>query len=443
MKQLPRYYDKKFLHFLYHPRDFLYYDSVANGKFPDIFMFRFLWRKVIVCHNPDLVKQILVDEHRIFGKSPAFQVIAEMLGKGLLTAEGDFWKKQRRLIQPAFHKKRLDDVAMIAAKSTERTIAEKLLQNGEKPVDFSREMVALTIEIITKALFGSQISQDVEAVWTHMNYVNKVGIMRIRNPFQPPRWLPTRQNQKVKDAVTLINTVILGIIAERHKTAETHDDLLQMLLDVEDADTGERMSDQQIRDELITLFVAGHETTVNTLTWAIYELGRNDAILAKAKNEINEVLKGKTPGFDDMMRLPYLGQIINETMRLYPPAYAIPRITLEKTTLMGCEIPKGTNVMINAFALHRNPKYWENPLKFQPERFENIDLKGDRKHLFIPFGAGPRICIGNNFALMELTIILAILLQKTNFHLVDKSDIPEDLLISLKVKKPVEVVFKH
>ena len=230
------------------------------------------------------------------------------------------------------------------------------------------------------------------------------------------------------------------VIANRRKAVTpASDDLLQMLLDVEDADTGERMSDKQISDEVKTLFVAGHETTVNGLTWAVYEICRNPEIYTKLKAEIAEILQGKIPTFLDLPQLKYVTCIINETLRLYPPAYAVPRQAINDDVILGYKIPANMNIVVNILALHRHPDHWDAPLTFRPERFEAIDLKGDRKHLYIPFGAGPRICIGNNFALMEMSIILVMLFQQLDFELKDTSKVEENLYITLKPSRAVMV----
>jgi cytochrome P450 len=436
----PRYREQKFMNFLKNPRDFLYNDTIAqNGEYADIFRFEIFFRRVIVCAHPDAARHILVDNHRNYAKSDAFKVIGQMLGNGLLNSEGDFWKKQRRLIQPAFHKKRLELVADITVQATERLLRDNLLLQTEK-VDFAREIVGLTIEIVTKALFGSTISASIGEVWSNMNLVNRVGIQRIRNPFAAPTWVPTKQNREVEAVVQLIDRVTMEIIENRRNSAP-EDDLLQMLLDVQDEDTGERMSDRQIRDEVITLFVAGHETTVNAISWAVFELGRNADIYTKAKAEVKAVIGDRTATFDDVMRLPYLANIVNETLRLYPPAYAVPRMSIEEDEILGFRIPKKTNIMLNIFAIHRHPKYWDEPLVFRPDRFQNIDLKGDRKYTFFPFGGGPRICIGNNFALMEMTLILAVLLQRTDFRHDITQPIAEDLFLTLKPAEPIMVSF--
>ena len=437
----PRYREQKFMNFLKNPRDFLYNHTVAqNGDYADLFRFEIFFRRVIVCAHPEAARHLLVDNHRNYAKSDAFKVIGQMLGNGLLNSEGDFWKKQRRLMQPAFHKQRLQVVADITVQATQRLLHQNLLQRAEK-VDFAREMVGLTIEIVTKALFGSTISASIAEVWSNMNLVNRVGIKRIRNPFAAPTWIPTRENREVEAVVKLIDRVTMEII-ENRRNATPEDDLLQMLLDVQDEDTGERMSDRQIRDEVITLFVAGHETTVNAIAWAVFELGRNPEIYAKAKAEIQTIIGTRTPSFDDVPKLTYLANLVNETLRLYPPAYAIPRVSIADDEILGYRIPKNTNIMLNIFAIHRHPKYWHEPLTFNPDRFANLDLKGDRKYTFFPFGGGPRICIGNNFALMEMILILTVLLQQADFQHDIKTPIDEDLFLTLKPSQPIKVEFK-
>lgn len=430
----PKYQPKDRFEFLSNPHSFLYRDTIT--PFPHIFQFNVLWRKVYVIQNPTDVKAILQEESRNYRKSRVFKILATLLGKGLLTSEGDFWKKQRRLIQPAFHKHRLEEMVKIAVNSTEESIQNYWSKQTE-PIDFGREMVKLTIEILTKALFG-EVPKGTDIMWAELNKINQHAIHQIRNPIAPPMWLPLPSHLKIKESIRKIDKIVLDLIQSRRQSTAQHHDLLTMLLETEDAETGEKMSDRQIRDEVMTLFIAGHETSVNVLSWTIYELGRNPEALHNLEAELGSILGGKSPNFEDLGKLTTLNNVLSESMRLHPAAYAIPRQANLDCQLGDVWVKKDSPVLVNVYALHRHPLYWDAPNDFVPSRFENLDMRGERRWIYLPFGGGQRQCIGNNFALLEMQVILSILLQRLSFDVLTK-ETKEDFLVTLRPKTPIIV----
>ncbi len=405
-------------------------------KYPDIFYFKILNRQAYFIQNPEFVKLILQDNNKKYRKSRAFATLSLFLGNGLLTSEGEFWKRQRRLAQPAFHKKKLAAIRDIIVTSTEEILDG--WNSSTKAFDVMEEMATLTIDIVSKALFGADVQEQVNVIWDEMKFLNVAGINRIRNPFTLPIWVPTPYNSKVKRSMKKIDDVVLGIIENRRKSNGGHDDLLAMLMEAKDEETGEQMTDRQLRDEVLTLFVAGHETTVNALSWTLYFLDQEIIVKEKLKKEIKEALQGRKPTFADLPKLPYLHNVIRESMRLRPPVYVIPREAIEQQIIGGYDVPKGMNLVLNVYALHHHPKYWENPEEFIPERFENFEAKGARKYLYFPFGGGPRMCIGNNFAMMELQMILAMIVQRYDWKWTSTTDdIEREFLITLKPKNGI------
>ena len=409
--------------------------------FPDIFRVQTFYRRSYFVHNPEYVKHILQDNNKNYHKGKSYDMVKSLLGNGLLTSEDELWHRQRRLAQPAFHKKRLDILADIVQDCTDQWLHKWTSHEGY--FDFTQEIAHLTIDIVSKALFGAgNVTQHVPVIYNAMNAANEAGIRRVRNPFALPEWVPTPDNRRIKQTILELNRVVNGIITERRQSDAQHDDLLAMLMEAVDEETGEGMSNQLLRDEVMTLFVAGHETTVNALSWAIYLLASHPHIKEQLKEEIDGVLHGQAPSFADMRRLPYTLQVLNETMRLYPPAYAIGRKALEEDWLGEYYVAPDMNVVLNIYGIHHHPAYWADPHAFKPERFSNYQPKGSAKFAFFPFGGGPRQCIGKNFALLEMIVILAMIMQRMDFEIPENAMVKPGMQFTLKPIPSVKVQFK-
>lgn len=415
------------------PLDFLFENYDTMGP---IYWVKSPIRKICVLNDPEYVRYVLQENNRNYVKSFGYDPLKLLLGNGLLTSEGDFWRKQRRMAQPGFHKEKLAAIV-----DTMITCTGQMLLRWEKlegvELNISAEMNRIALDIVSKSLFISNVEDEIDRISTWVTVAIEQGAERIRNPFKLPTWIPTPNNLKQNKAVSVLDEVITGIIENRRKEGKQYDDLLSMLMDARDEDTGEGMSTRQLRDEVMTIFIAGHETTANALTWAFYVLAQNPEVEKKLQEELDTVLQGKPVSFENLRSLTYTRMVIDETMRLYPPAWIVGRKTVEDDEIGGYAIPAGTNCLIPTLCIHRSPKYWKDPLKFDPERFSPEKVKEQKKFTYFPFGGGPRLCIGNNFALMEMQVVLASVMQRYTFELKDTTPIELDPLITLRPKQNV------
>lgn len=390
---------------------------------------------IYVTANPEHIQEIMVTNKKDYAKSDDYKILKYSLGNGLLTSEGEFWKKQRRIAQPAFHKESMKKLLDIMIESTQKTV------DGWKQktqIQLTDEMNFLTLDIVTKCLFGTKLETDYAKIQKTITVENEYLAERIMKPFKPPFWVPTSKNRAYRKARSYSSSLILDIIKKRQENPSQHHDLLSMLMNAEDEETGERMSNQQLKDESITIFVAGHETTANALCWTFYLLSQYPKKSAILQEEIDSVLNGNAPDFQSLRALKYTQMVLEEAMRLYPPAWTIVRKVAQDTNMNGYDFKKETRLILDLYMLHRHPEYWENPTAFEPERFETEKKKKRHKYAYIPFGAGQRMCIGNNFAMMEMKIVLVLLLQ--NFHISLAKNAPEvvpEPLITLRPKNGI------
>lgn len=391
--------------------------------------------KTVVVYRPDYVKYVLQDNNKNYTKSRAYRIVSGLLGQGLLTSEGDFWRKQRRMAQPAFHKERLNAMLDIMVSCTDETIAELMAIKPGEATNMANHMMALTLNVVAKAMFGAEVPDGiVETVGRELNIANELALERVSSLLILPLWVPTPKNKEQLRACNALYKVVDDIIDRRRQSPGEYDDLLQMLMDAKDEDTGEQMSDKQLRDECLTIFLAGHETTALALSWLWKLLHDNPEKKAKLAAEVEMVLGNKKPQLEDLRNLPYTRMCIDEAMRLYPPAWAIGRQNIDSDVIGGHFIAAGTNVILPVYCIHRSPELWENPDDFIPERFGKDNIKGADKFAYFPFGGGPRLCIGNNFALMEMQVIVAMLVQRFNFTLPAGQEIGLDTLLTLRPK---------
>ncbi|HXH17469.1 MAG TPA: cytochrome P450 [Chitinophagales bacterium] len=423
----PQYKPRYLFETLRDPVGFL---SSSPQRYPEMLRFRMLRHKVYVINHPELARYVLQENHKNYHKGDAYRVLALLLGNGLINSEGEFWKRQRRLAQPAFHRDSLRRIGSIVTDSAMNMLQRWRKQNGQT-INFTREMAALTIEIVAKALFTADVTpNDINTVWQSVNYLNGMAIRMIRNPLALPFWVPLPSYLKSKSDIGKLDKIVYGIIRKRRLGGTFAPDLLQLLLEARDEETGESMTEQQLRDEVMTIFMAGHETTVNALSWTWYLLKQYPDIEKKLKGE-SEKISGMFPAFDDLQSLKFGRQVIHESMRLYPPVYSIGRKMLSDDVIGNYFVPCDARILINIIGIHHHPQFWEQPENFRPERFENFDSKGNSRFAFIPFGGGPRICIGNNFAMMEMQLINALLSRHVHLELMSR-DIKPIPTITLK-----------
>ena len=374
--------------------------------------------------DPEYVKQVFAGNHYKYHKGPDYKFILPLVGNGLLNSEDDFWRKQRRLISPAFHGKQIEIFVADMVKLVNNKIDDwnNQLQNTSSiDVNMHEEMTGLTFQIIAKAMFTTDVSDDMKIISDSM----KVTLTQIERRFDSilpiPMWLPTPSNWRFKKALKAINGVAERIINERLKS-ERGDDLLQVLLDHTNTEGDmqeqeDKMSYYQLFSEVRTILVAGHETTANLLSWAIYFLSEYPDIVTKLQAEVDTVVKDNTLEIKDLSKLTYTSQVIDEVLRLMPPAWAVGRLAIEDDIIGGYEIPKGTIVLVSPYLMGHDPKNWNQPEVFDPDRFLEDNKPNQQSYRYIPFGGGPRICIGRNFSLVEGQIALALFVKNFNFKL--------------------------
>jgi cytochrome P450 len=382
----------------------------------------------------------MVTNKKDYAKSDDYKVLKHSLGNGLLTSEGDFWKKQRRIAQPAFHRESMKKLLDTMVDSTGEVVTQILKKDK---IELTDEMNFLTLDIVTKCLFGTSLKADYKKIQSSVTIGNEYISEKIMSPFNLPLWVPTAKTLRYKKARKYSSSVLMDIINKRKEDLSEHQDLLSMLMHAEDEQSGERMSAQQLKDEAMTIFVAGHETTANALSWTFYLLSQNPEKLKILKEEVSDILKGGVPDFKTLKSLTYTQMVIEESMRLYPPAWSIGRKVIRETNMHGYRLKKNATLILDVYSLHRHPEYWENPEAFEPERFSTANKKNRHKNAYIPFGSGQRMCIGNNFAMMEMKIVLSMFVQAFDLQMSDTAAgvIPETL-VTLRPKNGIAMYVK-
>lgn len=408
-----------------------------------ITQFKLLNSTYLLVTNPDYVKYILQDNYKNYIRGRSVETGRVLLGNGLPLIDGDFWLRERRLLQPAFHRERLGDLA-----STARAVIDSFLRAWEQKardneaIDVDHEMMRLTLTVIIKSMFSADIDDKIQSLSHAFNVASKFMLWRSQQMWAPPLSVPVPRNVEYNHAFKVLNDTIYPLIAEARKNPQA--DLLGMLLAMRDEDTGEGMTDQQARDEVVTIFFAGHETTAASMTWAFYLLSQHPEVEEHLRAEIKSVLDDRAPTFADLPKLTYMQQVIHEILRLYPAAYLFAREAVTDDVINGYPIPAKTLIFITPYITHRDPKYWPDPERFDPQRFTPENIASRPRHVYYPFGEGPHLCIGNNFALMEMQLILTMALQRFSLRLVPNQTIalkPEATLRSkYGIKMSVESI---
>jgi cytochrome P450 len=386
--------------------------------------------------HPDHVRQVLQDNWRNYGKVPWYNdKLSGVLGQGLFTSEGDFWLRQRRLMQPAFHRQRIQALGTVMTDAAEESL-ERWDRRAEPdaPFDVFQEMMRITLTVVARALLGSDVADQVERIGRAVDVAIDHTFKRIESYFDLPGRFTLPSTRRFDAAISEFDAIVDRIIAEHRQRGERGSDLVSLLLDVQDADTGERMTDQQLRDEIKTMLLAGHETTAVALTWTWYLLSRHPEIARQLHAELAEVLGGRTPTAEDLPKLPFNRMVVEEALRLYPPAWSMSRRALDEDEIGGYRIRKGATIFLSAYVTHRHPEFWSNPEGIDPERF-GPGCEAERpRFAYFPFGGGPRQCIGLQLAQTEAQLVLATIAQRYRLDLVPGHPIALDPRITLRPK---------
>lgn len=406
-------------------------------------------RHIYLVNHPDYIRDILITDNRHFIKGRVLQESKRVLGDGLLTSEGEFHLRQRRLMQPVFHKKRIATYA-----STMIDYAVRLSAGWQEgsTLDISKEMMRLTMMIVGKTLLDTDVEKDATEIGEAMDTFIGLFNMMISPFARLIEYLPIPPVRRFKAARALLDKTIYDLIEERRQSGDKGD-LLSMLLLTQDDDEsvsplpseqfGSRMSDKQIRDEALTIFLAGHETTANALTWTWYLLSQHPAIEAKLHDELDHVLAGQLPTLEKLEALPYTRMILSEAMRLYPPAWAIGREATDECMIGGYRIRAGSTIVVSQWLMHRDARYYPNPLSFEPERWHK-DAQAQRpKFSYFPFGGGSRICIGERFAWMEGILLIASIAQKWRLRLLPNHPVVPQAGITLRPKYGMPMILER
>lgn len=391
--------------------------------------------------HPAGVEHVLKTRGRNYRKPDRFNASVRMLaGNGILAAEGDTWLRNRRLMQPAFHRQRLAGLVTQMAEGAEAVVErwERMADEGGS-MEIGEEMLRLTLRIVGTTLFSHDLSGEANALGGAIRVAFQHVSRRMTMPFTAPSWLPTRENRHFTAARDVVHRTVDAMIAERHRSGETRPDLLQMLLDARDAETGAGMDDRQVRDEAVTLMLAGHETAAASLSWAWYLLARHPQVMERMREELDAILAGRTPAVDDLPRLPYTRAVFDETLRLYPPAWGQPRESVEDDEIGGYRIAAGKIVVVCQWVTHRRPDLWERPDAFVPERFVDAGPGTFPPFAYYPFGGGARQCIGSHFALMEAQVILATLAQRFDLELEPGQTVLPDATFTLRPRQGIRM----
>lgn len=388
--------------------------------------------------QPDDIRRVLLDNRQNYEKGLNIPRLRLTIGDGLFTSEGELWKKQRAIMQPTFTPR-----AIARFGDTMTSAIEKMMTSwerrsaGGRPVNINAEMAHLAMDVIARTMFSIDIGREAMAAAQAFTYVLEQVSRRSMNPLDIPLSVPTPANKRFMEAIDTLDSFIYGIIDRRRQDPGDYDDLLATLLNTRDPETGEGMSRRQLRDEVITIFFAGHETTAQALTWTWFLLSHNPKAERRLHEELESVLGGRTPSADDLPRLTYTTNVIQEAMRLYPPVWVFVRQSLGEDELSGYHIPAGSMISFSPYITHRHPAFWDHPSRFDPDRFLPERSEGRPKLAYLPFGAGPRICIGNHFAMMEATLAVAAVAQRYTLRLLPDLKIRPRMVGTLRPSGPV------
>jgi cytochrome P450 len=422
-------------------RNWLEFYQQCADEYGDVVRVHFAHIPIYLIVHPRDIETVLITNSANFTKSADYRALARVLGQGLLTSEGDFWQRQRSLIQPAFHRQNIQSYASVMTEAAKRMLDSWKDQDVR---NLHEEMMRVTLKIVGQCLYGAEVSGAAEQVGKAMEVVTERFVTNASQALMFPFDIPVIFARKEWLAIRELNKIIGKIIRERRASGEQREDLLDMLLRVRDAD-GHPMSDAQLRDEVMTLFLAGHETTAIALSWACYLVSQNPQIGAKLAEELKTVLGERVPMPEDLPRLTYTEMVLKETLRLYPAVWGIGRRAIAECELGGYRVPAGSNIFILQWRTQRDARFFPDPERFDPERWREDPIRSGKipRFAYFPFGGGPRVCVGASFAMMEAMLLFAMIQQKYHLELVPNHPIEIFATVTLRPKYGIHMIAKR
>jgi cytochrome P450 len=411
----------------------------GREQYGDVFRYRIGPLLFHVVSHPDHIRRVLLDNQKNYPRSWYYDRTKIVVGEGLVTTEGTAWRRLRRMVQPSFHHQRVAALAQVMTDSTEAMLKRwQGYATSGQTVDVSVEFVALTLQIVGKTLMNIDFSGETDrigpAVSTMLGYLE----YRINSLIPMPVAVPTPRNLRFRRALRTLDEIIYAVIARRRSTPDPEArDLLSILMSTRDPESGEALSDRELRDQIITFIGAGHETTAVALAWTCYLLSQHPEAEERLHTEVAEALAGKVPGADDLARLSYTRRVIEESLRLYPPVYATVRDALQDDEIGGYNVPARSMVVLCPYVTHRHPEFWNDPDRFDPDRFLPENSADRPRFVWYPFLGGPHQCIGQEFAMMEATLIVAMIAQRFRLKLAPDAKVEPHPMISLRPKNGV------
>jgi cytochrome P450 len=401
-----------------------YGDAVKIGMNPKPFYF---------FNHPDYAKHVLSDNSQNYHKGIGLVHARRALGDGLLTSEGDLWRKQRKVIQPVFQAKRIAAQAGAVAEEAARLVERLRAHQGGAPIDVVQEMTGLTLGILGRTLLDADLSGH-ESVGHAFEAMQDQAMFELSSMSTVPMWVPLPKQLRFRKARTELQGIVDQLVAERVAAGELGDDALSRLILSTREETDPRVAKERMRDELVTLLLAGHETTASTLGWTFHMLDRHPEVWEKLHHEAVTVLGNRLPVYEDLLRLPYTTQVLNEVMRLFPPVWMLSRVAQADDMIGGYHVPAGKDVLICSYTLHRHPKFWPDPERFDPERFNPANTANRARYAYLPFGAGPRFCVGNNLGMMEAAFVTAMVARELRLTTVPTHHVVAEPMLSLRIR---------
>jgi cytochrome P450 len=421
-------------------RDRLGFFTRCRREFGDVAGIRIANRRAVLVSDPRLIEQILVADNRKLIKNFALTLLEPLLGQGLLLNEGDSWLRQRRIMQPAFSRQKVESYGACMVDFARRQSDAWI--DGETR-DLHAEMAQLTMQIAAKTLFDVEMEDEGHAIRPLLRDSVRHFLERFNSPVILPYWLPTPLHLRSKRTIRELDAIIQHMIDQRRNGAAKGEDLLSALIRARDENDGRGMTDKQLRDEVTTLFLAGHDTTANALAWTWYLLARHPQAQRRVQAELADTLAGREPSVADLPRLVECEHVVKEAMRLFPPAYTVGRRNLEPLEIGGYTLPPGVNILASQWVVHRDERWFPSPDEFRPERWGEPTIAQLPKYAYFPFGGGARVCIGNTFAMLEATLIVATIAQRFEFSQFEPKEIAPQAAITLSPAEPLELVVRR